>query len=210
MNKMKLVCFDLDDTLIREKHSVMIPCILNMKEEEHDIIQQREVSGEIDYITADHLRAELLCGLEEAKIMNTFLEIAKPLKNIRETINVLHQHDIKALVITVGPIQVAKVVSEIWGFDGYYGSAYEVIDGRFTGKIGKYVSSKEKIDCLIDFIQQHHIDPDECISIGDGATDIPLFKYCGKSIAINSSVEVRKEATHWLETDDLMDVLRFI
>lgn len=25
----KLVCFDLDDTLIREVHSVMLPCILN-------------------------------------------------------------------------------------------------------------------------------------------------------------------------------------
>ncbi len=64
----KLVSFDLDDTLIREIHSVMLPCILNGKEQEHSVIQAREESGELDYITADYLRAELLSGLVESKI----------------------------------------------------------------------------------------------------------------------------------------------
>ena len=40
--KTKLICFDLDDTLIREVHSVMLPCILNGREEEHAIIQKQE------------------------------------------------------------------------------------------------------------------------------------------------------------------------
>ena len=40
--KTKLVCFDLDDILIRGIHSVMLPCILNGKEEEHAIIQEQE------------------------------------------------------------------------------------------------------------------------------------------------------------------------
>ena len=40
--KTKLVCLDLDDTLIRGIHSVMLPCIMNGKEEEHAIIQEQE------------------------------------------------------------------------------------------------------------------------------------------------------------------------
>lgn len=78
MGNLKLVCFDLDDTLIREIHSVMLPCILNEKEKEHSLIQEQEEKGLINYITADYLRAELLSGLEERKIAQTFLEIAKP------------------------------------------------------------------------------------------------------------------------------------
>ena len=62
--KTKLVCFDLDDTLIRGIHSVMLPCILNGKEEEHAIIQEQEENGHLDYITADHMRAKLFCGLK--------------------------------------------------------------------------------------------------------------------------------------------------
>lgn len=53
MAKLKLVCFDLDDTLIREIHSVMLPCILNGKEKEHSFIQEQEEKGLINYIAAD-------------------------------------------------------------------------------------------------------------------------------------------------------------
>ncbi|GAU78496.1 HAD family phosphatase [Fusibacter sp. 3D3] len=210
MQKIKLVCFDLDDTLIRETHSVMIPCIINNKEMEHNLIQQKEISGTLDYITADFLRAELLCGLEETKIKEGFLQLAKPLQNISETISQLHQNNIKCIVVTVGPIQVAKVVSALWGFDSYYGSEYEVLDGMFTGKITKYVNSEQKIECLKDYCSKTHIDPSECISVGDGATDIPVFKFCGKSIALNASEKVKKEATYWIDTSDLLEILKVI
>lgn len=45
----RLICFDLDDTLIRDIHSVMLPCILNGKEKEHAVIQKQEESGLLDY-----------------------------------------------------------------------------------------------------------------------------------------------------------------
>ena len=122
MGELRLVCFDLDDTLIREIHSVMLPCISNGKEIEHSSIQEQEGKGAINYISADYLRAELLLGLEERKIAQSFLEIAKPLNNIKSVVEALHAQNIKCIVITVGPKQVAKVVCNIWGFDDYYGS----------------------------------------------------------------------------------------
>lgn len=210
MAKSKLICFDLDDTLIREIHSVMLPCILNGKEKEHSFIQEWEEKGVIDYISADYLRAELLSGLEECKIAQSFLDIAKPLKNIKGVIEALHKQDIKCIVITVGPRQVAKVVYDIWGFDGYYGSDYEVVEGVFTGKILNYIAAEQKISCLQDFCKNNSIKPEECIAVGDGSTDIPMFKYCGKSIAINSSPKVRKSAMYAVDTDDLADILKYI
>lgn len=206
----KLICFDLDDTLIRGIHSVMLPCILNGKEKEHSIIQKREETNEIDYISADYLRAELLSGLDENKIYNRFLEIAKPLTNISETINSLHQENIKCIVVTVGPVQVAKVVSDIWGFDGYYGSQYEVVDGKFTGKILEYIRAENKVDCLVDYCQKNNIKACECIAVGDGSTDIPVFEYCGKSIALNASEKVKNKATYSVDTDNLLDILDYI
>lgn len=210
MGNLKLVCFDLDDTLIREIHSVMLPCILNEKEKEHSLIQEQEEKGLINYITADYLRAELLSGLEERKIAQTFLEIAKPLKNIKCVVKALHEKNIKCIIITVGPKQVAKVVCDIWGFDGYYGSDYEVIEGIFTGKILNYIEAEHKTECLKDFCKNNSIKPDECIAVGDGATDIPVFQYCGNSIAINSSPEVQQSAKYAIDTDDLTDILRYI
>ncbi len=210
MAKIKLVCFDLDDTLIREIHSVMLPCILNGKEKEHSFIQEQEEKGLINYISADYLRAELLIGLEERKIAKSFLEIAKPLKNIKTVVEILHEQNIKCIVVTVGPKQVAKVVCDIWGFDNYYGSDYEVVEGIFTGKILNYIGADQKIECLQDFCKNNSIKPDECIAVGDGSTDIPIFQYCGKSIAINSSPKVQQSAMYAVDTDDLADILRYI
>ncbi|MDQ2088103.1 HAD family phosphatase [Herbivorax sp. ANBcel31] len=210
MEKVKLICFDLDDTLIREIHSVMLPCIINGKEKEHFFIQEQEEKGLINYISADYLRAELLLGLEESKIAHCFLDIVKPIKNIMNVVNVLHVHNIKSIVITVGPKQVAKVVCNIWGFDSYYGSEYEVVDGVFTGKILEYIGAEQKIECLKDFCNSNNIKPEECIAVGDGATDIPVFKYCAKSIAINSSPIVKESAMYTVDTDDLTDILKYI
>jgi phosphoserine phosphatase len=210
MANIKLVCFDLDDTLIREIHSVMLPCILNGKEKEHSFIQEQEEKGVINYISADYLRAELLIGLEEQKIAKSFLEIAKPLKNIKAVVEILHEQNIKCIVVTVGPKQVAKVVCDIWGFDNYYGSDYEVVEGIFTGKILNYIGADQKIECLQDFCKNNSIKPDVCIAVGDGSTDIPIFQYCGKSIAINSSPKVQQSAMYAVDTDDLADILRYI
>ena len=210
MEKLKLVCFDLDDTLIREIHSVMLPCILNGKEKEHSSIQEQEEKGLLNYISADYLRAKLLLGFEERKIAQFFLETTKPLKNIKDVVETLHEQNIKCIVITVGPKQVAKVVCDIWGFDDYYGSDYEVVEGVFTGKILNYIGAEQKIECLQDFCKNNNIKPDECFAVGDGLTDIPVFQYCGKSIAINSSPKVQQSAMYAVDTDDLTDILKYI
>lgn len=206
----KLICFDLDDTLIRDIHSVMLPCILNGKEKEHSLIQEKEETGQLDYISADYLRAELFWGLEVNEIHKRFLDIAKPLQNIPETINYLHSQGILCLLITVGPIQVAMAVSTIYGFDGYYGSHYEVVSGKFTGKILNYIKAENKINCLDEYCRINNIDAADCIAVGDGSTDIPIFKYCGKSIAINASDKVKNEATYIIDTDNLIDILKFL
>ena len=206
----KLASFDLDDTLISDIQSVMLLCILNGKEKEQLAIQEKEASGELDYITADYHRAELFKGLSEDRIIESYDEIIRPLKNIKNVVDALHENGILCIMITVGPKQVAKVVCDIWGFDEYYGGNYEVKNGKFTGKILEYLKAEDKVDCLKDFCGRNNIAPAECIAIGDGLTDVPLFEHCGKSIAINASPEVQKKATHAVNTLDLSDILRYI
>ena len=206
----KLVSFDLDDTLTRDIHSVLLPCILNGKEKECRAIDAREEAGELDYIAADYLKAELFKGLDESKIEESFHDIAKPLDNIKHVVGILRESGIMCIVITVGPKQVAKVVRDIYGLDDYYGSDYEVVNGVFTGKIREYLSAERKIDCVVDFCNRHDIAPSECIAVGDGATDIPVFEFCGVSIAINAKPEVKSKATYSIDTQDLIEILPFI
>jgi virginiamycin A acetyltransferase len=208
--QVKLVSFDLDDTLTREIHSVLLPCILNGKEKECRDIDEREESGEIDYISADYLKAGLFEGLAEKKINDSFLKISKPLKNIRYVVEMLHKSNIMTIVITVGPKQVARVVSEIYGFDEYYGSDYETENGIFTGRIREYLSAENKTKCIMDFCGRNNISPAECVAVGDGSTDIPVFEFCGKSIALNAKHDVKIRADYAVDSQDLADILPYI
>lgn len=138
------------------------------------------------------------------------MEIAKPLENIAKTVTLLHQRDIKCIVITVGPLQVAEAVASIYNFDGCYGSDYEVIDGIFTGRIVDYIKAENKVSCLHDFCERNQIKPSECIAVGDGATDIPIFDICAHSIALNALNNVKEKAQYAVDTDDLLDLLPII
>jgi len=46
--------------------------------------------------------------------------------------------------------------------------------------------------------------------VGDGSTDIPVFEYYIKSIAINASENVKEKATYSVDTENLSDILDFI
>lgn len=210
MSDTKLVCFDLDDTLIREIHSVMYLCILNNKLEEIIEIEKREAKGEFSWIEADYHKAKLASGLDIEKISTGFNDVLKPLKNISNVIATLQSHGYKCILITSGPMQVAKVACNSWGLDDYYGSDYEVIGDKFTGKINNHLGDKGKIFCLKEYCNKYKIDPNNCIAIGDGGSDVPLFEYCGSSIAINYSSVTLGKAVHYIKTDDLTDILNFI
>ena len=210
MAKTKLVCFDLDHTLIIDIHSVMFLSKINNNFSKLIEIEKQEKAGVFDWIEADHYKAKLAKGIHINEIKNDFDKHIKPINKIKETIGVLNKMDIATILITAGPKQVAKIASEKWKIDDFHGSDYEVKDKVFTGKILDHIGDKGKVSFLKSYCQENDFFPEECIAIGDGASDIPLFDYCGTSIAINYSENVIGKATYYLETTDLSEILKYI
>lgn len=206
----KLVCFDLDDTLIREIHSVMLLSMLNGKLQQLLEIEKLENDGSLGWIEADHQKALLIKGLSVTSIKEGFDNITKPLSKIKDTIDTLREKGIKSIIISAGPKQVASAAKDKWNFDDSYGSDYEVSEGRFTGRILNHIGDKGKIECLKDYCLRNKISPAECVAVGDGSKDIPLFEFCKYAIAMNSSDAVISKAAYALKTDNLYDVVPFI
>lgn len=206
----KLACFDLDHTLIYGVHSVLFPCLINGKYREARLIDEKEEKGLINWIDADFERAKLIKGLNVECLKENFDMVLTPIRNIQRTIRELQGKGIKCILITAGPIQVAKVAADSWGFDAYYGSLYEEKNGAFTGEIIKHTGDQGKLSYLIEYCNKYGIMAEECVAIGDGASDIPLFMYCGASIAINYRDSMIGKAKYYLKTDDLTDILQFV
>ena len=110
----KLVCFDLDDTLTREIHSVMLLCILHGKLDQLMEIEKLENNGDLNWIDADHQKAALIEGLQMDKLHDGFVKILKPLRNISQTILHLKERNMQSILITAGPAQVAGA-AQIYG-----------------------------------------------------------------------------------------------
>jgi phosphoserine phosphatase len=94
--------------------------------------------------------------------------------------------------------------------DYYFGSIYEEKDDLFTGKIVKHIGVEGKLDYLIEFCNIYGYESSECIAVGDGDTDIPIFNFCGNSIGINCSDVMVGKAKHHVVTDDLLSILKYI
>ncbi len=78
----KLVCFDLDDTLV---HSFMLPYMLNCKLKQLLEIEGLENNENLHWIEADYRKAALMNGLSVEKLRDCFLDTLKPLSNVKQT-----------------------------------------------------------------------------------------------------------------------------
>ncbi len=205
--KIKAACFDMDGTLIRNTDSVRFLCMLNNNLEKVREIERLENDGSISWIEADHRKAELIKGLDLRDAVLRFDDSVELVKNVEYVLTNLRERGVKSVLVTAGPIQVASIVGNMFGFDAVYGSLYEVRNQKFTGRITTHLGQGGKLACLEDFCAKNGISLGQCLAIGDSESDIEIFRKCGKSIAINYSDALKGEASEYIVTEDLQDII---
>lgn len=210
MKKFRVVCFDMDGTLITNTNSVEYLCILNGKVDEVRDIEIREENDEISWIDADYIKAKLFSGLEIKKVEEEFKNYIKLINNIGEVLTELRNNKILTILVTAGPIQVAKALEMMFNFDKVYGSIYEVENGAFTGRILNHLGDSGKLESLMSFCNENNIALEEVVSVGDSASDIKVFEKSGKSIAINYSNKLIGKADVYMRTSNLFDIIEHI
>lgn len=206
LSGMELICFDLDDTLVRGIHSMMYLAILVHKFPQFMRFEQMRNQFPT-FLHSEKAKLNLAKGLELSVIEAKFSKHFKQLKNIKETVDRLHSMGIKCAVISTGPEPVVGAGCRLWGMDAFAGSKCAVEDGRLTGEYIEHMSQRGKTAALEDICKELGTTPEKTVAIGDGFSDIELFKACAVSIALNPFDEnVSKETDCTFFTDDLMTV----
>jgi phosphoserine phosphatase len=205
--KIECVCFDMDGTQIRNTDSVRYLCELNGNRNALEEIEDLEKKGKITWIEADRRKAPLMEGLELARVKSEFGRCIVLIRNIAAVLAYLKERQIRSVLITAGPTQVADILGKRFGFDTVYGSGYEVRGTKFTGRITNHLGNDGKLSCLRDFCAKTRIHLEHCVAIGDSESDVDVFMACGRSIAINYSEAAAEAASVRILTEDLADVL---
>jgi HAD superfamily hydrolase (TIGR01490 family) len=104
--------------------------------------------------------------------------------------------------ISGSPGFIVKRLAKEFDCDRAYGKLYEVVDGRFTGKIkfgeeesyiGMNIDKTVLIKRVIDVVP-FEVDLSNSVAMGDTVTDIKLLESVGKPIAFNPSQGLLVEA----------------
>ena len=205
----RIVVFDLDGVLAHEKSSwEAIHRALGM-EKEGQINLRSYFRGEFDY--KEFMERDIALwkkvSLDEIKIIVNSISLVEGAK---ETIHAVKELGLKTAIISSGVSILADRIQKELGID--YSFSNKIVEDENGKVIGiEIVPVHKKATILRRLAKLEGISVKECIVIGDGTYDVPMFKIAGFSIAFNSDKEeVKKAADISIDKEDLREVISHI
>jgi len=190
----RLVCFDMDSTLIQTEVIDELADLAGVGEQVRAITESA-MNGEIDFNESFKKRMALLEGLSEDVLQN----VAKNLpitKGAHRLMKALKYYGYKTAILSGGFTYFGEYLQKELGIDYVYANQLEIIDGKLTGNyLGEIVDGKKKAEYLKAIAEREGIHINQTIAVGDGANDLPMLNLAGLGIAFHAKPKVKENAS---------------
>lgn len=209
-NNIKLICFDLDKTIIKENSWYSLNMAMGLKPNEDNFLLQRYLNGLIDY---QRWQKELLKIYKQSGRAN-FKTIYQALNNftyqtgIKEIVKYLKNKNYQIVLISGSvDILIDKIAKDlsIQLFAACNSFVFNK-QGYLKDILTCQKEGLKKLEILEKFCQKLNIKIDQCAYVGDGDNDIEIFLKTRHGITFRGS-KTEKEA--WKIIDELKE-LKFI
>ncbi|WP_455674073.1 phosphoserine phosphatase SerB [Phocaeicola sp.] len=205
----RLICFDMDSTLIQTECIDELAERAGVGEQVRDITE-RAMRGEIDFIESFTERVALLKGLDES-VMHDIAESLPITEGVERLMFVLKRYGYKIAILSGGFTYFGNYLKQRYGIDYVYANELEIVDGKLTGRyLGDVVDGKRKAELLKLIAQVEKVDIAQTIAVGDGANDLPMLSTAGLGIAFHAKPKVVENAKQSINTIGLDGVLYFL
>ena len=205
----RLICFDMDSTLIQTECIDQLAECAGVGEKVREITE-RAMRGEIDFTESFRERVALLKGLD-VNVMEGMAERLPITEGVGRMMEVLKRTGYKTAILSGGFTFFGEYLKRKFGFDYMYANELEVMDGKLTGRyVGEVVDGRRKAELLRLIAQVENVDMAQTIAVGDGANDLPMLSAAGLGIAFHAKPKVKESARQSISTIGIDGVLYFL
>jgi phosphoserine phosphatase len=205
----RLVCFDMDSTLIEAEVIDELAKAAGVGEQVAQITEEA-MQGKLDFQESFRKRMALLKGLDESVLA----EIAEKLpitEGAQRLMTTLKAYGYKTAILSGGFNYFGQYLQKKLGIDFVFANQLDIQDGKVTGEvIGDIVDGAMKARLLKQLAEQEGIQIEQTIAVGDGANDLPMLSEAGLGIAFRAKPIVKESARHSISTLGLDGVLYFL
>ncbi len=202
----RLVCFDMDSTLIQTEVIVELAKRHGVGEQVHEITEAA-MRGELDFNESFIKRVALLKGLDESVMFDIARKL--PITEGAETLfRNLRKYGFKTAILSGGFNYFGRFLQHKLGIDYVFSNELEIKDGKLTGKhLGEIVNGEMKAELLKKIAFKEDIHLEQVVAIGDGANDLPMLNVAGLGIAFHAKQKVKENAKNSISTIGLDAIL---
>ncbi len=202
----RLVCFDMDSTLIQTEVIDELAELAGVGEQVKAITESA-MQGEIDFNESFKRRMKLLKGLSEDVLQNVAVNLPIT-KGAHRLINTLKNYGFKTAILSGGFTYFGHYLQKELGIDYVFANQLEIKDGALTGGyLGEIVDGNKKAEYLKEIAAKEGIDISQTIAVGDGANDLPMLNLAGLGIAFHAKPKVKDNAQSSISSIGLDGVL---
>ncbi len=205
----RLVCFDMDSTLIQAEVIDELAKRAGVGEQVA-AITEAAMRGELDFCQSLRKRVSLLKGLP-ASVLEDVAETLPMTEGAERLIRTLKSLGYSIAILSGGFTYFGRRLQEHLGIDYVHANELEVEDGALTGGlVGEIVDGPGKARRLKEIAAKENISLSQVIAVGDGANDLPMLDVAGLGIAFHAKPVVRQGAGQAISNVGLDGVLYFL
>jgi phosphoserine phosphatase len=202
----RLICFDMDSTLIQTEVIDELAFRAGVGEEV-SAITEAAMRGEIDFSESFKQRVALLEGLDES-VMKDIAANLPITEGAERLFSTLKQYGYKTAILSGGFTYFGNHLKNKLGVDYVFANDLEIKNGKLTGKhLGEIVDGNKKAELLKLLAFKEDIHLQQVIAVGDGSNDLPMLKLAGLGIAFHAKPKVKESAKHAISNIGLDAIL---
>ncbi len=202
----KLLLADMDSTIASSETLDELAAYAGIKDKIAEITQ-RAMEGELDFHTALRERVGLLKGLKTTALRATLDETTlNPGAEI--FVQTMRKSGSACVLVSGGFTFFTQNIADRCGFSFNHGNRLEIKNDALTGQVIEPILDKySKVDFLEHYIKDLNLTTEDCLTIGDGANDLPMLKMAGLGIGYHPKAAVKSDIGNCILYGDLTAAL---